>query len=412
MCIYHYCYFSACRHGQLTRVSYCDKATALLLYVSSLNSVYFPKFANLVSNSRPQCIADANSSRGKQFTVSSLRSSTLEINRISSSRMDSPPQHQSQHNNTMSSVTPSEASRSSFSHNIVQNQDENETREAALVLRSGLVEEECVKREHVLNHAPSLLDSQGLGNVCIDVALSTKSSLQIDTAKNGKKSASMALFELCVGCSNVFQVSFNDLPSSPSYCTSPTIGCTVGSPHEHNEDQSVAQKTEQPQQSHRKPIPDHWLPKAASPKLATAQRAKERTLKRSSDNGSPGYPKGIRATQSSVDLGRSHGREGTTYLTKEALEAVETTMTPPRQHTGSAKFSSSTLKPAWNSPTSPLRSVARQKSGCSLKMSPTKPSHLPNKSTAADHSRLFNSVTASASKSSFHITDGSPVRSP
>ncbi|EUC30800.1 hypothetical protein COCCADRAFT_102955 [Bipolaris zeicola 26-R-13] len=311
----------------------------------------------------------------------------------------------------MSSVTPSEASRSSFSHNIVQNQDENETREAALVLRSGLVEEECVKREHVLNHAPSLLDSQGLGNVCIDVALSTKSSLQIDTAKNGKKSAPMALFELCVGCSNVFQVSFNDLPSSPSYCTSPTIGCTVGSPHEHNEDQSVAQKTEQPQQSHRKPIPDHWLPKAASPKLATAQRAKERTLKRSSDNGSPGYPKGIRATQSSVDLGRSHGREGTTYLTKEALEAVETTMTPPRQHTGSAKFSSSTLKPAWNSPTSPLRSVARQKSGCSLKMSPTKPSHLPNKSTAADHSRLFNSVTASASKNSFHITDGSRHKS-
>ncbi|EMD95668.1 hypothetical protein COCC4DRAFT_123083 [Bipolaris maydis ATCC 48331] len=305
----------------------------------------------------------------------------------------------------MSSATPSEASHSSVSHNIVQNQDENTNSETALVLQSDLVKEERVRHEHVLDHACSLLDSQGPGNVRIGVALSAESSLQVNTAENGKKFVPITLFKLYVDCSNVFQVSFNNLPS-------PTISCNVDSPHgrfhEHSQHQPVVQTTEQSEQSPRKPIPAHWLPKAASPKLATAQRAKERTLKKISDNGSPGYSKGIRTTRSSVDLGRSHGREGTTYLTKEALEAVEATMTSPGKHTGSVKFSSSASKPVWNSPTSPLRSVARQQSGCSLKMSPTKSSHHPNKSIAAGQSRVSNTDTVSATKASFCATDGSP----
>ncbi|EUC42786.1 hypothetical protein COCMIDRAFT_39199 [Bipolaris oryzae ATCC 44560] len=316
----------------------------------------------------------------------------------------------------MSSVTPSEASRFSVSHNIVQNQDEDANSDSALVIQSDIIEEERVRREHMLNHARSLLDSQGLDNVCIDVALSTESALQIDTADNGKKSACITLSKSNASRSNVFPVSFNNLHGSSSGYASPKISCTVGSSQgrvqEHIEHSSVPQAAEQSQRSPRKPIPAHWLPKAACPNLATAQRAKERTLKKSSENGSPRSAKGIRPTRSSVDLGRSHGREGTTYLTKEALEAVETTRTSPRKPPSSVKFTSSAAKPAWSSPTSPLRSVASQQSGCSLKMSPTKSSHLPNKFTAADHSRVSNSVTASISKTSFHTTDSSLHKPP
>ena len=29
MCLYHYLYFSSCQHGELSLITYCDKARAL-----------------------------------------------------------------------------------------------------------------------------------------------------------------------------------------------------------------------------------------------------------------------------------------------------------------------------------------------------------------------------------------------
>lgn len=58
MCLYHYLYFSSCQHGELSQITYCDKAKALGLaeqyvqYCSSLLSLLIcvaPVFRNAVS---------------------------------------------------------------------------------------------------------------------------------------------------------------------------------------------------------------------------------------------------------------------------------------------------------------------------------------------------------------------------
>jgi hypothetical protein len=330
--------------------------------------------------------------------------------------MDNPQQDQPQHNNTMRIVTPSEAGHPLAVHTITQNQNQQTNGEDTLVVRSNSIEEDRIRRKTTLSQARALLDSVGLSDVSIDIAMDTQSSLHIETAHDGTITKLLAFFESYTACSNASLVSFNDHLGASNFCVDSTTSCTMSSSEEqickYIENQTIAQTIGQSDPSPRKPIPAQWLHKTTSPNLATAQRAKERTLKKGSENGSPRCAKTVRATRSSMDLGRPHGREGTTYLTKEALEAVDATIVSPLSPTSPVTFSNSVSKPAWNSPTSPLRGVARKQSRCSLKMSPTKPSHPSTKSVTTGHTQAVSSVTALASKISHRTTDGSPVRSP
>ncbi|KAI8932257.1 hypothetical protein NX059_010458 [Plenodomus lindquistii] len=163
--------------------------------------------------------------------------------------------------------------------------------------------------------------------------------------------------------------------------------------------------------SPRKSLPSHWLPKSSGPNLATAQRAKERSHKKDSHNGSPIDAKTLRGARSSTDLNKTHGVESPTYLTKEALAAVENDLASPTSTHGVKNLHRSTSKPSWRSPTtSPLRSSPGQHVNAIAKTSPTRAALLNVGSSSFSHSRAPSSVAASCG--TFHTANESPVRSP
>jgi hypothetical protein len=313
----------------------------------------------------------------------------------------------------MSTLTPSEAGRPPTWDAIIQERDEQPSRQAAFIPRSALVDGALSGRVSNINAANSLLNTQGYSNVNIDIPLNTQSSLHMELTHDGKVTELVARFEqYYAGCSDASEESYDgDTRASSAathHSTEAEAGTVRASPSEHIELGSTAHTVGHAGQSPRKQLPAHWMPKSAAPKLATAQRAKERTHKKGSESGSPVEVKTLRGTRSSVELGKAHGKEGPTYLTKEALAAVDSSVTSPASPLSPNRAYGSPSKRLWNSPTgSPLRSSTRQHPTLSIKMSPTKSRHLNAGSMSTAHSRTSSSVA-----NSFHTAEGSPVRSP
>jgi hypothetical protein len=313
----------------------------------------------------------------------------------------------------MSTLTPSEAGRQQHWDVVVKERDEQPSRQAAFIPRSALIDGLPTGRVSNINSANSLLDTQCYSNVNIDIPLNTQSSLHMELTHDGKVTELVARFEsYYAGYSDASEDSHDDDTCASSldthHLTEPDAGTVRGPPNEHIELKPTAHTVGHAGPSSRKQLPAHWMPKSSAPKLATAQRAKERTHKKGSESGSPVETRTLRGTRSSVDLGKTHGREGATYLTKEALAAVDTSVTSPTSPLSPNRAHGSPSKRLWNSPIgSPLRSSTRQHPTFSLKMSPTKSTHLHAESVSAAHSRTSSSVA-----NSFHTAEGSPVRSP
>tara|TARA_R110002003_G_scaffold140_11_gene12817 strand:- start:16493 stop:18874 length:2382 start_codon:yes stop_codon:yes gene_type:complete len=126
-------------------------------------------------------------------------------------------------------------------------------------------------------------------------------------------------------------------------------------------------------------------------------------------SGSPGEAKTLRGTRSSVDVGRQHGAEVPTFLTKEMLAAVETDITSPTNALGSTKRQ--ITKPAWNSPkASDLRESPRQQSGIDAKTSPGRTTLLHTDAAFIGHKRGPSSVATSTDGTVFHSAAGSPMK--
>lgn len=317
----------------------------------------------------------------------------------------------------MSTLTPSPAGRSLTLDTAAQDRAEQAHSQASLIPRSALVDGSHTRRANTLSDARYLLDSQGYSNVSIDIPLDKESSLDLKVTHDGKVTELVARFESLIGYSDAFQVSPHE-PSAPSRNSvhspaSPAPGTARQYTPEQRDHPSPTPASSQLGQSPRKPIPAHWLPKATAPNLATAQRAKERTHKKGSAAGSLSDMNKLRLTRSSADLGRTHGKEGATYLTKEALAAVESAVAPLASPQTPVKIGSPPSKPAWNSPvTPPARGSARQHPAHTLKMSPTRSTYLTAETMSVGHSRTSSSIATSTGKNSFHTADGSPVRSP
>jgi hypothetical protein len=325
----------------------------------------------------------------------------------------------------MSTLTPSDAGRPQHWDVVIQERDDQPSRQAAFIPRSALLNGLPTGRVSNINSANSLLDTQGYSNVNIDIPLNTQSSLHMELTHDGKVTELVARFEsYYTGYSDASEESHDDdthassiaadHPNEPEAGTvrrppnEPEAGTVRRPPNEHIELEPTAHTVGHAGQSPRKQLPAQWMPKSSAPKLATAQRAKERTHKKGSESGSPIETRTLRGTRSSVELGKMHGREGATYLTKEALAAVETSVTSPTSPLSPSRTHGSPSKRLWNSPTgSPLRSSTRQHPTFSIKMSPTKSTHLHADSVSAAHSRTSSSVA-----NSFRTAEGSPVRSP
>ncbi|KAL5119369.1 hypothetical protein ACEQ8H_002638 [Pleosporales sp. CAS-2024a] len=170
------------------------------------------------------------------------------------------------------------------------------------------------------------------------------------------------------------------------------------------EGRAAAAGTLQAVPSTRKPLPSHWVSPGGGPKLATAQRAKER-------GGKPGLKAGsstgktMRSTRSMVDISQSLVTEGASFLTKTAHTPVENDLTNSAGGKSPTKHQSRSSRPAWNSPNgSPLRERAspRQQIPLSVRLSPTKTAFLSTEAVINNHKRATSSVatdTASSSRS-------------
>ena len=162
--------------------------------------------------------------------------------------------------------------------------------------------------------------------------------------------------------------------------------------------------------SPRKPLPAQWLPRSSSPSLATAQRAKAHDDTKASPGGSPVDRKPVRATRSSLDIGKAHA-DRASFLTKEALDAVNANITSPTLRRSPSKMQRSPTKMPWTSSTvSPKVGSLRQSAGSPTKSSPPRVTHIGTHGIA-DRKRAPSSLVSNGA-SSFHTARGSPVRSP
>jgi hypothetical protein len=304
-----------------------------------------------------------------------------------------------QHHNNMSTLTPSEVGTSSAEGIVKEQRDQQLPHHAAPVPRSVLNEGALPDRRTDISHASSLLSTRGYHSLNIDIPLDTSSSMSMELTHDGKVTELVARFESITGSgssdeSQVLQDDSTSASSMSTQCDSVPDFSTLRASH-----------------SPRKRIPAQWLPTSSGPTLATAQRVRERGQKHGSASGSPVEAKILHGTRSSVDLRKAHIAEGATFLTKEALAAVESNIVSPAS-ARSPKKHQPTTKPAWWSPTSPSsRNSPRQQSTLTIKMSPTRTTFLSAGSTSLGHRRGASSVATSNEDPLYHTAENSPVRS-
>lgn len=161
--------------------------------------------------------------------------------------------------------------------------------------------------------------------------------------------------------------------------------------------------------SPRKPLPAQWFPPSPSPTVPSSQRARFHGGTQASPSDSPVDRRPLQTARSSVDFGKAH-LDTTSFLTKEALDAVDANITSPTLRRSPSKLQRSPTKVPGNSPTvSPKVESLRHSSASPSKPSPPRAMHLGVHETA-DHKRAPSSIVSTGA-TSFHTAYGSPVRS-
>jgi hypothetical protein len=311
----------------------------------------------------------------------------------SSADSNSPSHLDNQHDShNMSTLTHSRTG-ATFAHNASATQrSEQMPQHVALIPRSALLEGGDLSFETSAAHTSSLLDAQHYGSMNTNVPLYRQSSVFMEVTNNGEVTELVARGELYTGSGNsdTPQVSHSDR----------TLACSVS-------DAGIVRAPSSP----RKPISSHWVSPSNAPNLATAQRAKERGHKPNSASGSPTKSNVLRGSRSMADIGRPHVAEGSSFLTKTAHVALESSLASPTAGRSSMKHHHAS-KPAWNSPTgSPRRESPQQQAHLIMRTSPTKTTFPTIETALHGHRRGTSSVaTSMAGDSVYHSADSSPVR--
>jgi hypothetical protein len=374
------------------RVSYCDRAKELGL----------PK---LYASSRPTQLPTADASRdshspngdetgdasGDPSGASSSQPPASSANNNNFSQSNN-----QQDNHNMSTIAHSGAG-TTFSNNAsIATQRASIPQYGAHVPRSALQEDGKFNTED-MSCATSLLDTQGRGSVNIDTALNDRSTMEV--THDGKVTVLVARFESYSNhvLSNASQVPHDD------HARATSMSITCGSVSDVG--------TNRGQPSPRKPIPSQWLPLSNAPKLATAQRAKERGHKQGSLSGSPVEAKALRGTRSMVDMSRGQSNQEMSFPTKMSHAAMESVLPSPTGGRSPTKQQRPSAKPAWNSPNgSPQRESPKQQAHLLMRTSPHKTSFLTADTGSRGHRRGTSSVATSATGGSvYHSADSSPV---
>lgn len=360
------------------------------------------------SNRHSSSISGADQCFSTQSSVSPSHPSSFTNNSTSSQR-HSPQQHHS----AMSTLSLAEAGPPSSSQNPVAAQDTPMARHVAFVPRSAL--DDAAQSSHASKpfDPDSVFDLRERHGYNSEVSSHEQSMLLMGCTENGEVNNLVAHFD-----SSTDGATIADIPQSRYLLASgldadSTPGNSVQTVQVLAQEQTGTDDyDEERRHSPRKPIPAQWFPKCNGPNLATAQRAKERSQKKGLHNSSPVEVKTIRGTRSSLDIGhKTTTPEAASFLTKEALAAVDNDITAPTSPPSQNKAKRSPIKSTRNSPNvSPLRSSPRQHAFTS-KISPSKTTFLSTSSALVPHLGISHSATTSVSGASFYTAEGSPVRS-
>src|SRR5690242_6063745 len=158
------------------------------------------------------------------------------------------------------------------------------------------------------------------------------------------------------------------------------------------------------------PLPARCLPSSTSPVSTTAQADKAYGKSQVSSGGMPTDCGTLRSTQRSLDAGTSSVTTAS-FLTKEALDAVNANMTAPILRRSPSKPNQSHLKRPSNSPTvSPKMGSLQHSTASPTKSSLPPRTALPESHVTANHRRAPSSVVSTGA-TTFYTAHGSPVRS-
>ncbi|KAF3035264.1 hypothetical protein E8E11_002194 [Didymella keratinophila] len=371
MCLYHYLYFSACQHGELTLISYCDKAKAL----------------GLANTNSPSLRGVGNASKQRSTSLPSP---------LSASNYNASHSHSQQHQHpNMATLSSSKPRTMCGCGPTPVHHERSSPQRAAFVPRSALSEPGYEDPVPASPSSVSLSAMQAIqafkGRVAHDgtFLLSAEESRQdpttdaISFAKASVRSGRGSDEETVQGSS---EASVDIITERDTLAYSDVRSA-----------------------SPRKPLPAQWFPPSQSPMVASSQRARAHGGTQASTSGSPVDHRPLRTTRSSVDSGKAHANT-TSYLTKEALDAVDANITSPPLRRSPSKAQRSPTKVPWNSPTvSPKVRSLRHRGTSPAKPSPPRVMHLGVHVTA--HHRRAPSSIVSTGATSFHTAHGSPVRS-
>ncbi|CAI6334426.1 unnamed protein product [Periconia digitata] len=302
MCRYRYTYYSRCRHAEVYKVSYCDRAIELGL---------------------PQ--RDSHYSRDINLNATSAGPSAY-----------SSPPAASTHSNSqhfiMSTLTPVKVGNTLDLVAMPQNGHPDQAAHHPRSIHPNM--------EHDAMQSFALVDTSSYNNVNIAIPLDSPSSLSMELTNDGKVTELVARFEtytegehseaspatpgnrsrsssLDINCSD------NDKPDTCRLTPVPEVESPTG----------ILSSPDVEMRKQRKPLPSEWTQTAqqaqttpptrrGAPLLQTELRSSKRDKRRSTNSSSP--PKSLRGGRGCADLGKPNS-----FLTKEKSKPMSTSSSAP-----------------------------------------------------------------------------------
>ncbi|KZM24924.1 uncharacterized protein EKO05_0002706 [Ascochyta rabiei] len=378
MCLYHYLYFSTCQHGELSQITYCDKAKALgLAKRDSLSQD--STSAGIDQNTQP-VISSSLSQPRTSFAASSPTASHS---------------HRQQQHRTMATLSPYKARTALGCGATAVDTKLPSPHRAALTPRSVLPEVGVPSSSGESSRAASTSAVQALH------ALNSRDTRD-GTLRLTTRDLYQSIQHHTASTPSTFaQSSDSDAETTEALSEASVEIITERGSLQYNDVRSA---------SPRKPLPAQWLPATDLSTFLIAQRTDAHEDAKSPASGSPVERKTVRLRRGPLDVGQPN-TEGVSFLTKEALDAVDANIAPSTLRRSPSKIQPCPARAPWNSPAaSPKVASLRKSAGSPTRSSPPRIKHLSSHVTA-DHKRTPSSVTSTGA-TSFYTAHGSPVRSP
>ncbi|KAF2263584.1 hypothetical protein CC78DRAFT_268930 [Lojkania enalia] len=462
MCFYRYVYFSQCQHAELTRISYCDWDKTLY---QPLRDDYTPCPAFFQSSGQPRCEDVCLFSRQHS---SPADNSTLSYS--SGDQQAGSLQYMSTAMPSKSGLSLSWANASDLHDDLVRRAD---LIPRPVQNNAGIKDSSThVHSQH--NQPPSRvsqsLHSTGHNGLEIDVPLEAHNSLSMEFTQTGKFEEVVTRFDSirdregfgqflsddtrapagdthtrAYSASAVFQESNTETIRGSSIDHSPNHQAMRRVPEQFPQNVSLAdgggptpkdplpvsptrwsrghqgntkgkgdggkahdyEEEELDSHSARMPIPAQWIARTAGPILNTELRAMQRESRKQALD-----PRTARSTNSSAESKKYHGSEVTTFLTKDAITAVESDITSASARSGT-KLRHTPSKTASKSPIrSPVRASPGQLSTIKSTLSPTRAPRMSNYGPTSNLTETANRSRGPGSVTSLDSSNATATHSP